>query len=137
MMCPECQTHLSRLQRECPKCGWQRPATVKDTQEAKNPASLDWQESLHRSAMQAAHFEARKYHLDPQAPGEPDEAFCKRINRQKTPKVMVHNLSVAKGLDYWNQQHGITSTLPDNLKKLLNRWLLEEREPGCDDERAI
>ena len=41
------------------------------------------------SAVQIADFEARKFCLDPRAPHESEEDFCRRINCQKTPKAIL------------------------------------------------
>lgn len=86
------------------------------------------------NALQAAKFEAHNYHLDPQAPGESDEDFCRRINREKTPKIVAKNMEIAAGLDAWNSQHVYSPPLAANLKKLMDTWLPKMREPGCDDE---
>ena len=71
---------MGRLQQECSNCGWTKPSAFEVGQEKKAEAKQNYKSE----ALFTAEYECRKFHLTPQAPGEPDVIFIDRINRDKT-----------------------------------------------------
>src|SRR5690242_11460984 len=86
MLCPSCGSPVSRGIPECPQCG--AAVYAKD-----RAVRVEYQQSAekrrHDESMVTAQHEQRKYGLAAQFPGESDEAFCMRINSQKTPGVLA------------------------------------------------
>lgn len=125
MRCIKCGEPMAVSDAECKLCGWQK---------LHNPQPFNAREHRHAEALRTAQYEAQRFRLGPISPGETEDDFIQRINREKTPRVVEHNLAVAKGLDYWNRKQGRTIKLAGNLRKLMDRWIPKQREPGEDDE---
>lgn len=87
MICPNCRVSMGRLQQECSNCGWTKPSAF----EVEQAKKADAKQNYKSEALFTAEYECRKFHLTPQAPGEPDALFIDRINSEKTP-IICDNL---------------------------------------------
>lgn len=85
MLCPSCGAPVARGLAECPQCG--AAVFAKDRAgQAIYQQSPD--KRKHEEDMFTARYVQQRYGLSPQAEGESDSAFCKRVNDNKTAGVL-------------------------------------------------
>lgn len=132
MRCPQCGSFLSKHGTAC-DCGWEKSSGLPALTHSQKAIATykSFEQSQHESRLWVAEYERRKFQLYPQAPGESDESFCVRIDREKTPTVVERNVEISMDLDSWRSECGLPpGVISPTLKRLFARWL--PREPGED-----
>lgn len=94
MRCPQCGNYLSKHASAC-DCGWERGALTATKAATTIFAHRFSEENIKREKLRTAEYECKHFSLCPQSPSESDEDFCRRINREKTPKVIAKNMETA------------------------------------------
>jgi len=134
MLCSHCGAPVPRGREECPGCG--NAVYAKDrARQVQNHSLEEQQDRQLAEQLFIANHEVRRYGLMPRGENESIGAYADRIDREKTPQVVAHNLKIAESLDQWNKAHGIDTHNPmfERLRKIADRNSGRiEREPGED-----
>lgn len=88
MRCPQCGNYLSKHASAC-DCGWEHGSSPRTDSARKVLAHQLAAEDMAHERLRVANYECRRFGLCPQAPEESDESFIARIDREKTPLVVL------------------------------------------------